>query len=698
MRKMGFFAVLLMAFSIATLCSGNGTVHGQGVFEVTQTSQAERVWLQFNQQQYMSGDTVLATAWYYGAVSNDCYPPHGLIFGFYVFDSNGNQVYFDWASQFQCSTSTTAQTTQFGTLSWQFHYAIPSNATPGLYQARLVAGRGSVQPPSTFPGGGYSAIFWVLGTPVSSVFAAWSSTRALVTSPASLDFPLMLYDQIGSLHLLWSQETVPHAQWQVRHKVMTPDGAWSQPTNVTSGEGIKLQPRAVVDSTSTLQVVFENELTFSERHVQYTYLMAGSQTWSSPIDITRNGQCPDIAIDTSGSLHVVWNTYYPYNQTYGIMYANKPKNGEWSSPTVLENGSVGCPSIVADGSDKLYAFWDMAQTQIKMATKGAQTWAVQTLATTQAPNLISTTYPHRIVPFVDANHVLHLAWEEFVLSSQGENQGSVHYAHRDSSGRWSFELVSRKYSESSQGLSLGVDAKGTAYLAWVGYDEGYNRHVIQYAMRKANMAAWSTVVPIHNVTSMWYGDGNSPTILISRYGVASLAWTESFSPDNQTRLYLVQAQPMNGISYWTNFRYPVQLQNPWNATWRFVEWWNLEMTTNSSSIKDFAFDPNATRLSLLVEGPNGTRGFTQILAPKTIFHDSPRVTVNDVPVAYTLFGNSTHFVITFSYKHSSVRILVVPEFLELGPLLGGVILLAKSTSVLWKARKRRLEQRLNGVP
>jgi hypothetical protein len=137
--------------------TGYPTIHGTTSITVensTSPSQGGRISLKLNRQEYTLGDTVSATASYEGPIPNGCLPGFpGVVFGFYVFDSNSKQVYFDWYYQFQCWTSTSGQTTQFGAVSRQFHYVIPKNATPGLYQARLVAGFGSVQPPSTFPSG-----------------------------------------------------------------------------------------------------------------------------------------------------------------------------------------------------------------------------------------------------------------------------------------------------------------------------------------------------------------------------------------------------------------------------------------------------------------------------------------------------------------------------------------------------------------
>lgn len=145
--------------------SGYPTVQASSSFQLEGTPTTivippTRVWLVLDRQQYTLGDTVEATAWYYGPI-----PPFSatqrVVFGFYVFDDLGTQVAWTWATLIHNYTATVQ-----GYSSWKFEYAIPTNAHSGLYQAHVTGGLGGgLAPPSKYPGGGYTAMFWVLGTP-----------------------------------------------------------------------------------------------------------------------------------------------------------------------------------------------------------------------------------------------------------------------------------------------------------------------------------------------------------------------------------------------------------------------------------------------------------------------------------------------------------------------------------------------------
>jgi len=131
-------------YTLNIVGSDAGRTHASTVaLNVIQESSTERIRLRLDQQQYNVGDVVLATAFYNGPLPVAA--PFGVVFGFYVFDNNGNQVYFSWAVRSELTALSKVR------LNWQFQYTIPTNANPGLYKARLVAGFGSVQPPSTYP-------------------------------------------------------------------------------------------------------------------------------------------------------------------------------------------------------------------------------------------------------------------------------------------------------------------------------------------------------------------------------------------------------------------------------------------------------------------------------------------------------------------------------------------------------------------
>lgn len=138
----GSYAVMV---SYAQPCTGS-SVYGQGAFQVTGNGTTQ-VWLVLDHDTYAPGDTVVATAWYEG--QPPIYPIN-VVFGLYVFDESGNQIYFDWY-MYTTTVSTSSTTGSVTTITQSFKYIIPTNARPGPYHAHLVAALGSAPPPSQYP-------------------------------------------------------------------------------------------------------------------------------------------------------------------------------------------------------------------------------------------------------------------------------------------------------------------------------------------------------------------------------------------------------------------------------------------------------------------------------------------------------------------------------------------------------------------
>jgi len=84
-------------------------------------------------------------------------------------------------------------------------------------------------------------------------------------------------------------------------------------------------------------------LTFLSSSVAY----AAPTEWSPPVNISNSGTYkhpPSIAVDINGNIHVVW---FEDAVTPNIVYT-KWDGASWSTPTVLNQGTVGGRALVAD--------------------------------------------------------------------------------------------------------------------------------------------------------------------------------------------------------------------------------------------------------------------------------------------------------------------------------------------------------------
>jgi parallel beta-helix repeat protein len=101
---------------------------------------------------------------------------------------------------------------------------------------------------------------------------------------------------------------------------------------------------------------------------------------------------------------------------------------------------------------------------------------------------------------------------------------------------------------------------------------------------------------------------------------------------------------------------------------------SLVNIVSNSSIEDFRyFQSNSTiRMQVSNTTANQTFGFCRVCIPHALINETYRVTVNDAEpykVNYTLYDDGSNRWIYFSYRHSTLEIVIIPEFLWLIPSL-----------------------------
>ncbi len=130
-------------------------------------------------------------------------------------------------------------------------------------------------------------------------------------------------------------------------------GQWSEAVNLTGDVGrYEVDPFLAIDSTGTLHVVYQNFLD-SDGRIYYKY--NNGSGWSSRellASMGGKGSRPCIVVDSNDMLHV----FYGKSDLY---YIHRPASGgTWSSPVLLNSWGGGFINDVAvDDSDGIYFMW-----------------------------------------------------------------------------------------------------------------------------------------------------------------------------------------------------------------------------------------------------------------------------------------------------------------------------------------------------
>ena len=99
--------------------------------------------------------------------------------------------------------------------------------------------------------------------------------------------------------------------------------------------------------------------------------------------------------------------------------------------------------------------------------------------------------------------------------------------------------------------------------------------------------------------------------------------------------------------------------------------YNVNVISNST-IDDFQYFESNSTIEMLVSNmtANQTFGFCRLAIPHDVLSPPYSITINDNLVAYTpLFKNETLSIIYFSYEHSTLEIVIIPEFPSLTIIL-----------------------------
>jgi hypothetical protein len=159
--------------------------------------------------------------------------------------------------------------------------------------------------------------------------------------------------------LLWYDYTP--GNYEIYYKKSTNGGStWSKDQRLTWTSGWSGYPAIAVDSSAGIHAVWSDE-TPGNSEVYYKNSIDGGASWSISQRLTWNSgisQVPDIAVHTSGALHIVWWDSTPGNAE--ISYRKSTDGGAaWTTITRLtwSAGSSYGPAVAGDYLGNLHMVW-----------------------------------------------------------------------------------------------------------------------------------------------------------------------------------------------------------------------------------------------------------------------------------------------------------------------------------------------------
>jgi BNR repeat-like domain len=239
----------------------------------------------------------------------------------------------------------------------------------------------------------------------------WLASKRLTANAGDSVKPALAVDSFGNPHLAWEDDTP--GNYEIYYKKSTDGGTnWSTSKRLTWTSGDARELSITVDLSDNPHVVwYEN--TPGNYEIYYKRSTDGGAAWSPAKRLTWtsiDSQYPKIVADTLGNLYVAWQEYIPGNsEIYGI----KSKDGgtTWSTIKRLTwtSGYSTFPDMVIDSSGSLHIVWDDStpgnhEIYYKMTSDGGNTWSTS--------KRISWTPGYSAMPDIAAgpSGYLHVVW------------------------------------------------------------------------------------------------------------------------------------------------------------------------------------------------------------------------------------------------------------------------------------------------
>ena len=135
---------------------------------------------------------------------------------------------------------------------------------------------------------------------------------------------------------------------------------WSTPINISNTDSTSYIPSACLDFSGRLHVVWEERTPLGDLLNDIYYTCQVGSVWTIPVNVSNDSFAswgPDVAVDTLGRVHVVWESYI---NTWKIMWTMY-EDGVWTTPISISDSvpyaCQGCRIAVNPIDNTVHCVW-----------------------------------------------------------------------------------------------------------------------------------------------------------------------------------------------------------------------------------------------------------------------------------------------------------------------------------------------------
>ncbi|MBN1483550.1 MAG: hypothetical protein JXA37_02410 [Chloroflexia bacterium] len=297
--------------------------------------------------------------------------------------------------------------------------------------------------------------------------------------------PDVALDSQGNVHAVWAGDNGP--PYRIFYATKPVGGAWSAPTNLTSGLGNSIYATIAIDRQDRVWVVWETQITEQEFDIFVRSKPAGGN-WSLAEIISNQAGMelePDIAVDANDVPHVVWRSGGAGWEIFRTRYVD----GAWTTPDNVSATSTPSHfgSIAADSQGNVFVVWedeidgsDRFQTLLRR-WDGSQWGALRR---------VSSTPTKALYPAVSADNCnVYSVWTDYRLGNT-----EIYFNHSfDCGGSWHDDENASQTNRASFFPDILAQAGGFAHIVW--QDETPGLYDIYYTLATVELPVPPTDTP-----------------------------------------------------------------------------------------------------------------------------------------------------------------------------------------------------------
>ncbi len=341
---------------------------------------------------------------------------------------------------------------------------------------------------------------------------------------------------------------------------------WTSEIRICNSDEHAQYPRVAVDAFGIVHIVWHDDSDNYDGSDDYDILyrrwdaeLGAFTTFTliSPIS-TSTSQYPDIALDSMGNAHVVWQDYTVYGDDSGsyrdifYRYWNKTTDtwqGHTGTYDLITPNSDGhtddCydPAIAVDPEGNIHVVWEDENEILepynnndiyyKCWNATTRAWGALALVSTE-----STTAAMNPAIATDSLGNVHVVWDDRTnYSGAGTDVDIFYKCWNSTTGIWTgTEVVSTNSTSTGQDPSIDIDGSDNVHVVWeddttlLGDGSDYD---IFYRMRDATTKTWSgheystDIVP---TPSAYLTRGSyDPQVGVDDFGNVNIVWRQSES-------------------------------------------------------------------------------------------------------------------------------------------------------------------------